>query len=103
MGVVVEQGPFEVETDASDLAIAATLNQNGHPEISHAPAEKEAKAIIEAIHYWRHYLTGRHFNIKTDQRFVAYMFDNKQRNLFKTGPLQCLRDVPQCLMFLIIT
>ena len=29
--------------------------------------------------YWRHYLTGRHFIIKTDQRSVAYMLDSKQR------------------------
>ena len=26
-----EDAPFEVETDASDYAIAATLNQNGRP------------------------------------------------------------------------
>ena len=26
-----EHVPFEVETDASEFAITATLNQNGHP------------------------------------------------------------------------
>ena len=91
---VNEDIPFSVETDASDYAIAATLNQNGRPvaffsrtlhgpEISHASVEKEAKAIIEAIRHWRHYLTGRHFTITTDQRSVAYMFDNKQRGKIK--------------------
>lgn len=48
---------YEVEPDSSDLAIAATLNQNKcpvsfvspalqGPEISHASAEEEANALI---------------------------------------------------------
>ena len=67
-----ERVPFEVETDVSEFAIAATLNQKGRPvtffshtlqgsEIRHASVEKEAQAIIETIHHWKHYLTGRHF------------------------------------------
>ena len=72
---------FIVETDASDFAIAATLNQKGGPvaffsptldksEMNHHPVEKEAFAIVESIRYWRHYLAGRHFSLITDQRSV---------------------------------
>ncbi len=60
-----EDSPFEVETDASDFAIAATLSQKGRPvaffsrtlqgpEVNHVSVEKEAKAIIEAVRHWRH-------------------------------------------------
>ncbi len=54
------------------------------PEIGHASVEKEAQAIIEAI---RHYLTGRKFTITTDQRSVAYMFDNKQKGKIKNDKI----------------
>ena len=110
---VDEDAPFEVETDASDNAIAATLNQNGHPvaffshmlqgpEIGHASVEKEAKAIIEAVRHWRHYLTGRHFTIKTDQRSVAYMFDNKQRGKIKNDKIKRWRTELSCYSFDIV-
>ena len=66
-----ENLPFEVETDASEVALAATLNQVGRPvaffsgtlqgpEVRHPSVEKEAQAIIESIRYWKHYLTGKH-------------------------------------------
>ncbi|KAA3682434.1 uncharacterized protein DEA37_0007583 [Paragonimus westermani] len=53
-----------VETDASDTAIAATLNQDGQPvaffsrtlnpsERNHSPVEKEVYAIVEALRKWR--------------------------------------------------
>ena len=50
---VDETQPFQVETDVSEFALSATLNQNGHPvaffsrtlnksELKHASVEKEA-------------------------------------------------------------
>ena len=81
--------PLEVETDASDHAVAATLNQAGRPVAfysrtlnkseQHYPAvEKEACAIVEAVQKWRHYLYGRHFKLITDQRSVAFIYDRKR-------------------------
>ena len=79
-----ENVPFEVETDASEVAVAATLNQNGRPvafssgalqgcELKHAAVEKDAQAIIEAICHWRHFLMGRYFTLKTDQKSVLHV------------------------------
>ena len=53
---------FEVETDASEVALAATLNQAGRtvaffsrtlqgPEVRHPSVEKEAQAISESVRY----------------------------------------------------
>lgn len=86
--------PFEVETDASEVALVATLNQNGKPaaffsrtlqgsELNHASIEKEAQAIIEAVRHWRRFLTGRHFILRTDQKSVSYMFDKHNRGKIK--------------------
>ena len=78
-----ENLPFVVETDASDFAITATLNQGGRPvaffshtlhksELSHSAVEKEACSIAEAIRYWKHYLMGCHFTLITDQKSVSF-------------------------------
>ena len=95
------------------FAIAATLNQKRYPvaffsrtlqgsEIRHASVEKEAQAIIETIRHWKHYLTGRHFLIKTDQRSVAYMFNTKQRGKIKNDKIMRWRIELSCYNFDIV-
>ena len=85
---------FDIETKASDFAIALTLNQAGRPLAffyrtpqgpgrCHLSIEKETQAIIETVRHWKHYLTGGRFSLKTDQRSVAYIFDRKQRGRIK--------------------
>ena len=84
--------PFAVETDASNFSLDATLNQNGKPVVffskslnkheMHQPAiEKEAYAIVEALRKWKHYLTGRHFTLVTDQQTVLYIGGLKSKYL----------------------
>ena len=98
MQAIDENIPFTVETDASDFAISATLNQDGRPvafhsrtlqgsEQFHSSVEKEAQAIVEAIHHWRHFLLGRHFSLITDQRSVAYMYDYKSSSKIKNDKI----------------
>ena len=78
-----------VETDASDHTLSAILNQQGRPvtffsrtlnspKLKHSAVEKKAAAVVEAVRKWKHYLTGKHSKLITDQKSVAYMFNTKQ-------------------------
>ncbi|KRX71378.1 Retrovirus-related Pol polyprotein from transposon 17.6 [Trichinella sp. T6] len=90
--------PFTVGTDASHHAIAVTLSLLGNPvsffsrmlsnsEQRHSSVGKEAYAIVEAIQKWRHYLLGHHFHLITDQRSVAFMFNNEQAGKAKNDKI----------------
>jgi len=105
--------PFEVETDASEVALAATLNQNGKPvvffsqtlqgsRLKHASIEKEAQAIIEGVRHWRHFLTGRQFIFKTDQKSVFYIFDKRHKGNIKTRNYCVWRLELSCFSFDIV-
>lgn len=105
-----EDVPFVVETDASDHSIAATLNQSGRPvaffsrtlnisERKHSSIEKEAYAIVEAVRKWRHFLSGRHFNLITDQKSVSFMFDTKHSGKIKNDKIQRWRIELSCYSF----
>ncbi|KAG8175837.1 hypothetical protein JTE90_013387 [Oedothorax gibbosus] len=105
--------PFRLETYASDFAIGATLSQAGRPiaifsrplnksEQRHSSIEKEAYAIVESLRYWRHYLIGRHFEVFTDQRSVAFMFNQQHQSKIKNEKILRWRLDLTCFKFDII-
>ena len=108
-----ENDPFTVESDASQSAIAATLNQSGRPvaffsrtlrgaELKYSSVEKEAQAIIESVRHWRNLLTGRHFTLVTDQQSVRFMFDTSRKGKIKNEKIMRWRMELLCYRFDII-
>ena len=52
------------------------------------PVEKEATAIIEAVRKWEHLLARQDFTIITDQRYVAFILDNRKRTKIKNNKIE---------------
>lgn len=100
---------FTLTTDASNYALGAVLSQEGHPvcfasrtlnnhERNYSATDKEFLAIIWSVNYFRPYLYGRKFKIRTDHQPIKYLqakYKGKdlsprhQRWLLKLGEYDC--------------
>jgi hypothetical protein len=80
--------PFMIETDACEYGIGAVLMQQGHPlafvsktlgpkNRALSVYEKKYLVILLAVDKWRPYLQVQHFIIKTDQRSLAHLQDQR--------------------------
>jgi hypothetical protein len=80
--------PFIIETDACDYGMGAVLMQKGHPISFMSKAlgpknkglstyEKECLAILMAVDRWRSYLQRGEFVIKTDQKALTHLDDQR--------------------------
>ncbi|MCO5567049.1 hypothetical protein L7F22_020734 [Adiantum nelumboides] len=76
--------PFEVITDASNIAIGAILQQNSRPvafynkkldsaQRNYSVYDKELFAIISALKHWKDFLYGREFTVKTDHQALKWL------------------------------
>lgn len=79
---------FVVETDACGSGIGAVLMQDGHPiayisrhlkgkQLHLSIYEKELLAVVFAVQKWRHYLLHDHFIIRTDERSLKYLLEQR--------------------------
>jgi transposase InsO family protein len=80
--------PYEVSTDASDVAVGAVLSQDqgkgmqpiaydscklSSAEQNYPTHERELLAILFALRAWRCYLEGQEFVVKTDHQALQYV------------------------------
>lgn len=86
--------PFIVETDASKHGIGAVLMQDKHPlayiSRSLGPRwqklsvyEKELLAIVFAVQKWEQYLMNSHFIVRTDQKSLKWLLQQKVSTPFQ--------------------
>ena len=59
-------------------------------------------AIIESVRYWKNFLTGKHFSLKTDQKSISYMFDQRHKGKIKNDKIMRWRVELSCYSFDIV-
>ena len=76
--------PFEIQTNASNYAMGATLLQHGKPIAFHSETfngvvtnyptyEKELYALVQSVKKWKHYLMGKETIVHTDHQPLQYL------------------------------
>ena len=93
MGFPKDEGTFTLDTDASDMAIGAVLSQEqdgrsrvisygsrtlNRAEKNYCVTDKELLAVRYFTEYYRQYLLGRKFIVRTDHQALKWLFSLKE-------------------------
>ena len=93
MGYPRDDSPFILDTDACDVSIGAVLSQiqDGRERVvayasrtlnkaerNYCVTDKELLAVKHFTEYFRHYLLGRNFTIRTDHQALKWLFSLKE-------------------------
>ena len=93
MAYPTAEGEFVLDTDASDVSIGAVLSQIhageekviaygsrtlNRAERNYCTTNKELLAIKHFVEYYKHYLLGRHFIVRTDHQALKWLFSMKE-------------------------
>ena len=88
-----DAGPFILDTDACDVGIGAVLSQVqdgverviayasrslNRAERNYCVTDKELLAVRYFVEYFRHYLLGRTFCVRTDHQAIKWLFQLKE-------------------------
>ena len=92
MSLPMDKGDFILDVDASNYGIGAVLSQiqDGKEKVvsyasrtmcnaeqNYCVTERELLAIVNFVQYFRHYLLGREFTIRSDHMALKYLFSFK--------------------------
>src|SRR3989337_121639 len=99
-----------IETDACEYGIGAVLMQEGHPLAYVSKAlgpknralsvyEKEYLAILLAVDQWRPYLQFQQFTIRTDQKSLIHLQDQKLHTVWQQKALTKLMGLNYTIVY----
>ena len=106
--------PYVLHTDASDVALGATLSQmdeHGNlrlvtcrsrkmspAEVNYAVHDKEILALVDTLKHWRHYLLGAQVTVWTDNTALLHFLTIQNPTARQSRWVERLQEYPQLVI-----